>query len=97
MRIDKSEVDKVAKLARLEITEGEKEVFAEQLSSILDYVEQLKAWDTTGLEPTATVVGQTNVFREDQVRPSLSADQVLANAPEQEGGFFSVPKIIQDT
>ncbi len=97
MRIDKSEVDKVAKLARLEITEGEKEVFAEQLSSILDYVEQLKAWDTTGLEPTATVVGQTNVFREDQVRPSLSADQVLANAPEQEDGFFSVPKIIQDT
>lgn len=97
MRIDKSEVDKVAKLARLEITEGEKEVFAEQLSSILDYVEQLKALDTTGLEPTATVVGQTNVFREDQVRPSLSADQVLANAPEQEDGFFSVPKIIQNT
>ena len=94
MRITKEEVEKVAKLARLEITETEKAAFSEQLSSILSYVEQLKDVATDGIEPTATVLEQTNVFRDDTVRPSLSRDQALANAPDQQDGFFVVPRIL---
>lgn len=96
MKISKEEVEKVAKLARLEITEAEKAPFREQLSSILSYVEQLKGFDTEGVEPTATVLEQTNVFREDRVRPSLPAEQALANAPEQQENFFVVPRILEE-
>ncbi len=96
MRIDKEEVEKVARLARLEITESEKEAFSEQLSSILTYMEQLKGLDTEGVEPTATVLEQTNVFRADELRPSLPVEDALANAPESSNGFFKVPKIIDE-
>ena len=96
MRLSIDEVEKVAKLARLEITEAEKEAFSEQLSSILTYMDQLKGLDTEGVEPTATVLEQTNVFREDEVRPSLPVEQALANAPEQGDGFFSVPRILEE-
>ncbi len=96
MRIDKEEVEHVARLARLDITESEKEAFSEQLSSILTYMEQLKGLDTEGVEPTATVLEQTNVFRADELRPSLPVEDALANAPESSGGFFTVPKIIED-
>ncbi|MGH7260929.1 MAG: Asp-tRNA(Asn)/Glu-tRNA(Gln) amidotransferase subunit GatC, partial [Nitrospiraceae bacterium] len=82
MKITKQDVEQVAKLARLEITETEKETFAQQLSGILTYVEKLNALKTEGVEPTATVLGQTNVFREDKARPSLPVEKVLANAPE---------------
>jgi aspartyl-tRNA(Asn)/glutamyl-tRNA(Gln) amidotransferase subunit C len=96
MEITKQEVEKVAKLARLEITEAEKEAFAKQLSQILTHVEKLKQYDTTGIEPTATVLGQVNVFRDDVIRPSLPVDKALANAPEREADGFSVPKIIEE-
>jgi aspartyl-tRNA(Asn)/glutamyl-tRNA(Gln) amidotransferase subunit C len=96
MRITREEVEHVARLARLEITEAEKDAFSRQLSGILDYMEQLKSVDTGEVEPTATVVGQTNVFREDEVRPSLSVEKALANAPETEEGHFVVPRIIED-
>ena len=96
MKISKQEVEHVAKLARLEITETEKEAFSQQLSSILTYMEQLKSVDASGVEPTATVLEQTNVFREDQVRPSLPVEKALMNAPESEEGHFVVPKIIED-
>lgn len=95
MQISKQEVEHVAKLARLEITEAETEAFSRQLSGILSYVEQLKAVDTTGIEPTATVLAQTNVFREDRSRPSLPVEKALANAPEAEAGHFRVPAIIE--
>jgi len=95
MNITKEEVEKVAKLARLDITPAEKDAFAKQLSQILTHVEKLKQYDTAGVEPTSTVLGQVNVFREDVVRPSLSADQALANAPEREADGFGVPKIIE--
>jgi aspartyl-tRNA(Asn)/glutamyl-tRNA(Gln) amidotransferase subunit C len=94
MEITKQEVEKVARLARLEITPAETDRFARQLSQILTHVEKLKQYDTTGVEPTATVLGQVNVFREDEVRPSLPVDKALANAPEREGDGFCVPKII---
>ena len=96
MKISKEEVEKVAKLARLEITDAEKAAFSEQLSSILTYVEQLEDLDTEGIEPTATVLDQINVFRDDTVRPSLPADQALANAPEQSEGYFVVPRILEE-
>lgn len=96
MEISKQEVEKVAKLARLAITDVEKDAFAKQLSQILTHVEKLKQYDTTGIEPTATVLGQTNVFRDDSVRPSLPVDKALANAPEREADGFCVPKIIEE-
>ena len=94
MEITKQEVEKVAKLARLEITEVEQAAFVKQLSQILTHVETLKRYDTDGVEPTATVLGQVNVFRDDVIRPSLPVEKALANAPEREADGFSVPKII---
>jgi aspartyl-tRNA(Asn)/glutamyl-tRNA(Gln) amidotransferase subunit C len=94
MKITLKDVEKVAKLARLEVSPAEKEAFANQLSQIVTYVETLKQYDTTGVEPTATVLGQVNVFRDDAIRPSLSVEQALANAPQREADGFSVPKII---
>lgn len=96
MEITKQEVEKVAKLARLELTESEQLAFAKQLSQILTHVETLKQYDTRGIEPTATVLGQVNVFRPDMVCPSLPVDRVVDNAPESIDGFFVVPKIIED-
>lgn len=96
MQISKQEVEHVAKLARLEITEDEKDAFSKQLSSILTYIEELKSWDTTGVEPTATVLDQTNVLREDRARPSLSVEQAVMNAPDSDGGYFRVPKILEE-
>ena len=96
VEITKQEVEKVAKLARLELTEVEKAAFTKQLSQILTYVETLKQYDTAGVGPTATVLGQDNVFRSDEVRPCLSVEQALANAPEAGEGYFVVPKIIEE-
>ncbi len=96
MEITKQEVEKVAKLARLELTDSEKAAFTKQLSQILTHVETLKQYDTVGVEPTATVLGQVNVFRSDSVKPSLSVEHAVANAPESVDGFFVVPKIIED-
>jgi aspartyl-tRNA(Asn)/glutamyl-tRNA(Gln) amidotransferase subunit C len=96
MKITKQTVEHVAGLARLAITDTEKEAFSHQLSEILTYVEKLNTLKTEGVEPTATVLGQTNVFREDKPRPSLPVEKALANAPEQANGFFVVPKIIED-
>ena len=96
MEITKQEVEKVAKLARLELTDREQATFAKQLSQILTHVETLKQYDTTGVEPTATVPGQVNVFRPDIARPSLSVECAMANAPESADGFFVVPKIIEE-
>lgn len=95
MQITKEQVEKVAKLARLQVTEAEKDVFATQLSQILTHVGKLNEYDTKGIEPLATVMGQVNVFREDVARPSLPTDKALANAPEREADGFGVPKIIE--
>ena len=96
MEISKEQVEHVAKLARLEVSEDEKAMFARQLSAILTYMDQLKEVDTEGVEPTATVLPTENVWREDAVKPSLTQEQALANAPDKADGFFRVPKIIED-
>ncbi|NGZ95873.1 MAG: Asp-tRNA(Asn)/Glu-tRNA(Gln) amidotransferase GatCAB subunit C [Nitrospira sp. WS110] len=97
MEITKQEVERVAKLARLALNEAETEAFGQQLNQIVAYVQKLKTFSTEGVEPTATVLGQTNVFRPDETQTSLSPDQALANAPDAEEHCFRVPKIIQES
>lgn len=96
MKIDKAEVDHVARLARLKIAENEKDSFSEQLSQILKFMEQLGVVDTRGVPQTSTVREQTNVFRDDLPRPCLPVEKATANAPQTEDGFFIVPKILND-
>jgi len=96
MEISTEQVERVAKLARLDVSEAEKATFARQLSSILTHIDQLTALDTTGVESSAAVLPTENVFRDDTVRPSLSQEQALANAPDQADGFFRVPKILDN-
>ncbi|OQW35916.1 MAG: asparaginyl/glutamyl-tRNA amidotransferase subunit C [Nitrospira sp. SG-bin1] len=96
MEITQHDVEKVAQLARLAVTAAEKETFAKQLTQILTHVDTLNRYDTAGIEPTATIMGQVNVFREDVVCPSLSSEKALANAPEREGDGFVVPKILEE-
>ena len=95
MKISKQEVEHVAKLARLELSEQEKEKLTDQLSNILTYVETLNGLDTKGVEPTAHVLDIKNVVREDVGAPSLPRERALANAPDQAAGHYKVPKIIE--
>ena len=95
MKITEELVEHVAKLARLAITEQEKAIFSEQLSSILTYVEQLNELDTLKVEPTSHVISIQNVFREDQVKDCLPREKALAGAPEGTEEFFRVPRIIE--
>ncbi len=92
--ISHKEVEHVAQLARLDLTEPEKTLFGEQLSQILTFVEQLQEVSTEGIPPTASVADQSSVLREDSSREGLSQDQALSNAPEASDGFFVVPKIL---
>jgi aspartyl-tRNA(Asn)/glutamyl-tRNA(Gln) amidotransferase subunit C len=91
------EVRRIAALARLELSPEEEQLFAGQLSAILDYVEQLKTLDVSAVEPMthALAAGDASPLREDVVRPSLPVSEVLANAPEREGTCFKVPRIIE--
>ncbi len=95
MDITREQVEYVAKLARLAISEEEKVVFGKQLSSILTYVETLNRVDTTDVEPTSHVIPMQNVLREDAVKPSLPHEAALGNAPDSDAGCFRVPKIIE--
>lgn len=97
MSIEMSQVERVAELARLQVSPEELERLSTQLSRILTYMEELNAVDTVGVPVTTSVVaGDANVLREDEVQPSLSQDQALSNAPEAVDGFFQVPQIISD-
>ena len=96
MKINKTEVEHVARLARLELAESDKEPFSEQLSQILIFMDQLKSVNTEHTPHTTTVTEQTNVFRDDVPQPCLSVEEATKNAPQEEEGFFVVPKIISD-
>lgn len=93
MVISIDEVSEVALLARLSLSKEEKELYAKQLSRIIEHFNELKDIDTTDVEPMAHALPVTNVLREDKVVPSLGREALLANAPEREGDFFKVPKI----
>jgi aspartyl-tRNA(Asn)/glutamyl-tRNA(Gln) amidotransferase subunit C len=94
-KITIQEVEHVANLARLVFDEEEKKKLAEQLGRILDYIEQLNELDTEDVEPTSHVIPMKNVVRPDVVRPSLTRDDALANAPSDMDGLFEVPKIVE--
>ncbi len=89
------EIDHVSMLARLELSEEEKEIFSKQLSSIIEYIDKLNELDTTSVDPTAHVLPIKNVFREDELRQSLPKDKALQNAPNKADDFYRVPKIIE--
>lgn len=93
--IDREIVHKVAHLARLELTPNEEEKFTVQLSDILSYVAQLNELDVSNVAPTTRAIDVSNVTREDNLHIYPERDVILGNAPEQEGEFFRVPKILQ--
>ena len=92
--LTEQEVRQVAKLARLNCSEQEIKEFTGQLGAILGYIQQLNEVDTDGIEPLAHSLPVSNVFREDVVRPSLSNDEALKNAPHRDGEYFGVPKVL---
>ena len=92
--IDPEGVSHVANLARLEFNDIETQEFTETLARILDYISKLDELETDDVEPTSHIHPLQNITKEDVVKPSLPRDQVLANAPEPEEGFFSVPRVI---
>jgi aspartyl-tRNA(Asn)/glutamyl-tRNA(Gln) amidotransferase subunit C len=92
--IDQAVVRKVGKLSRIALSDAEVERFTLQLGKILDHVAQLNRLDTTGVPPMYHPLPISNCFRDDQVRPSLSPDEALANAPARDGDFFKVPKVL---
>jgi aspartyl-tRNA(Asn)/glutamyl-tRNA(Gln) amidotransferase subunit C len=94
MKITREEVRHVAKLARLDLSEAEIDRMTGQLDAILSYVAKLDELDTTGVLPTNHTQQVVNAFREDEVRASLPREQALANAPEQNGESFIVPRVI---
>ena len=89
--MDIEQVRKVARLARLDLSDADLGVMAKQLSAILEYVDQLKALNTDGVEPMAHAVPVQNVVRADVVQPSLPRTEALQNAPRADGRFFLVP------
>ncbi len=95
-RIDRETVRHVALLARLELSDEEIDRFAHELGDILDYVAKLDELDTSEVPPTSHSLPLANVMRDDVVRPSLSQEEALANAPEAEDGCFKVPQVIQE-
>jgi aspartyl-tRNA(Asn)/glutamyl-tRNA(Gln) amidotransferase subunit C len=95
-KITGEDVERVARLARLELSDDEREVLTSQMDAILGYMDTLNALDTSGIEPTTTVIPMAGVMREDAVRPSLPQDEALANAPDRDDIYFRVPRIIED-
>ena len=88
------QVDHVALLSRLELTPAEKQMLIRDLNTILHHFERLQELDTEGVPPTSHPIPMQNVFREDAVCPSLPREQVVAEAPAAQGGFFVVPRIV---
>jgi len=92
-KITRSEVQHVAKLARLALTDQEEGLMTDQINNILSYMDKLNELDTTGIEPTTHAIQLQNVFRPDQVAPSLDRQTALGNAPRHDGVSFVVPKV----
>ncbi len=96
MRITDKDVTHVADLANLDLTVQERERMARDLNSILDYIDRLNELDTANIPPMAqTILQTTDVTREDALRPCLAHEAALQNAPESDGKFFKVPKVIE--
>lgn len=96
MKLTKDQVKHVAKLANLPLTEEEEEKYAEQLSKVLEYVDQLNKVDTSDVEPTFNVSGLNNVFREDETSACLSQEEALSNAPRKKDGMFETKGVFEE-
>ena len=94
-KIDYEEVEHIARLSRLGLTEKDREKFAGQLNEILVYMEKLEELDVEGVEPMAHVLDLKNVLREDRPCPGIDRGEILENAPEQHEGYFRVPPVIE--
>ena len=94
--IEIEEVKKVAHLARLQLTPEEEKEFTTQLNSILDYFEQLRELDTEKVPPTSRAISLNNITRTDELEPFANREEILACAPETDGEFFKVPKILSE-
>lgn len=95
MKITRKDVENVALLSRLEFPETQLEKLTEQLNAFLEYADVLNKVDAEGIQPTAHVLPLKNVMRADETKPSLARELALSNAPEQENGYFKVPKIME--
>jgi aspartyl-tRNA(Asn)/glutamyl-tRNA(Gln) amidotransferase subunit C len=95
MSISIQDVEHVAKLARLELRQEEKETFTGQLNAILKYMDKLNELDTSNVQPTSHVLPLVNVMREDEPHESLPIEKVMLNAPDEEDGQFRVPAVIE--
>lgn len=95
MKVAKEDVENVAVLSRLTIDEKQMPEYLSQFNDFLNYVDVLQKVDTENVEPLAHVLPMQNVFREDKIKPSLDRKLALSNAPEQEDGYFKVPRIIE--
>ncbi len=95
MGLTEEEVLKIAKLARLRLSSDEVRLYQSQLVKILDYVAELSRLDTAGVPPTASVLGLSNVMREDVPKPFEEPERLLSNAPEREGPYYKVKKVIE--
>ena len=94
--LSREEVQHVARLARLHLSDEELERMREQLDAILAYIDKLKELDVEGVEPTSHAVPLVDVMRDDELAPCLPQEAALANAPDRAGEFFRVPRIIED-
>jgi aspartyl-tRNA(Asn)/glutamyl-tRNA(Gln) amidotransferase subunit C len=95
MKVTVKDVEHVAKLARLGLTEEEKKRFTEQLSGILEYAETINKLDTKNVTPTSHAIPMKNIFREDKVSKFEDRKSIIGNAPSEENGMFSVPRIME--
>lgn len=96
MSISKEQVEHVANLARLKLTDEERDQFTIQLNQILQFAEKLNELDTDEVEPTSHVLQMSNVLRDDEVKPSLPHEKVIENAPRQQDGMFLVPSVFEE-
>jgi len=95
MAISREQVEHVAHLARLGLTDEETDRLQQQLSQILGHMQMIDQLDTSAIPPTAQVIPVTTVMRDDEARPSLPVEEILKNAPRREGDFFKVPPVLE--
>jgi aspartyl-tRNA(Asn)/glutamyl-tRNA(Gln) amidotransferase subunit C len=95
MRVSIEEVEKIASLSMLYVSEEDKKMLQNSLETILDHAQRLNDLDTENVVPTTYILKQQNVFREDEVKPAKERDELLKNAPEKEDGYFIVPQVVE--
>lgn len=96
MKLTIEQVKSIANLARLAVSDREAEQYRQELSAILDYIDQLQTVDTAGVEPTSQVTDLTNIMRGDEVEPSGIDQQLIATAPNHDEGYIVIPKVFKD-